>query len=128
MRQASGPASRVWASEVANQRVHGTTHEQVARWGEERSNLQPVNGIPAYSYRDDEQRKVARDAYVAWQRSPYSVPREYACEEVWVAGTLNSAVHKGHPVNRRNRRARSKIHMLRPEPQGVERALAAHLA
>jgi transposase len=76
---------RRWLAEVANQRVHGTTHEQVlARWGEEQGNLQPVNGRPAYPYRDDEQRKVARDAYVSWQGSRYSVPWQYAGKEVWV--------------------------------------------
>jgi len=76
---------RRWISEVANQRVHGTTHEQVlARWGEERGNLQPVNGRLAYPYRDDEQRKVARDAYVSWQGSRYSVPWKYAGKEVWL--------------------------------------------
>jgi hypothetical protein len=33
---------------------------------------------------DDEQRKVARDAYVSWQGSRYSVPWIYAGKEVWV--------------------------------------------
>ena len=76
---------RRWISEVANQRVHGTTHEQVIiRWEEDRVKLQPVNGRPAYPYRDDEQRKVARDAYVSWQGSRYSVPWPYAGKEVWV--------------------------------------------
>jgi len=76
---------RRWVSEVANRRVHGTTHEQVLiRWEEDRLNLQPVHGRPAYPYRDDEQRKVARDAYVSWQGSRYSVPWQYAGKEVWV--------------------------------------------
>ena len=76
---------RRWVSEVANRRVHGTTHEQVLiRWQEDRLNLQPVHGRPAYPYRDDEQRKVARDAYVSWQGSRYSVPWQYAGKEVWV--------------------------------------------
>jgi hypothetical protein len=76
---------RRWISEVANQRVHGTTQEQVLnRWEEERLHLQPVNGRPSYPYRDDEQRKVARDAYVSWQGSRYSVPWQYAGKEVWV--------------------------------------------
>lgn len=76
---------RCWISEVANQRVHGTTHEQVLiRWDEDRVNLQPVNGRPSYPYCDDEQRKVARDAYVSWQGSRYSVPWQYAGKEVWV--------------------------------------------
>jgi hypothetical protein len=33
---------------------------------------------------DDEQRKVARDAYVCWRGSRYSVPWLYARKEVWV--------------------------------------------
>ena len=33
---------------------------------------------------DDEQRKVARDAYVCWKGSRYSVPWHYAGKEVWV--------------------------------------------
>ena len=46
--------------------------------------MQPVNGRPPYPYMDDEQRKVARDAYVSWHGSRYSVPWQYAGKEVWV--------------------------------------------
>ena len=76
---------RRWVSEVANQRVHGTTHQQVLlRWDEDKFAMQPVNGRQPYPYMDDEQRKVARDAYVSWQGSRYSVPWKYAGKEVWV--------------------------------------------
>jgi hypothetical protein len=76
---------RNWVWEVANQRVHGTTHEQVAaRWEADRRQLQALDGRPAYPYIDDELRKVARDAYVSWQGSRYSVPWPYAGREVWV--------------------------------------------
>jgi transposase len=77
---------RHWVAEVANQRVHGTTHEQVlVRWDEDQFAMQPVlNGRPPYPYMDDEQRKVARDAYVSWRGSLYSVPWLYAGKEVWV--------------------------------------------
>jgi len=76
---------RCWLAEVANQRVHGTTHEQVLlRFDEDLFSMQPVNGRPPYPYVDDEQRKVARDAYVSWQGSRYSVPWSYAGKEVWV--------------------------------------------
>ena len=76
---------RWWIAEVANQRIHGTTHEQVmARWEADRAAMQPVNGQPPYPYMDDEQRKVARDAYVSWKGSRYSVPWSYAGKEVWV--------------------------------------------
>lgn len=76
---------REWVAVVANQRVHGTTREQISiRWEGERLNLQPVNGRLPYSYADDELRKVERDAYVAWQGSRHSVPWKYAGKEVWV--------------------------------------------
>jgi transposase len=76
---------RRWVWEVANQRVHGTTHEPVmARWDADQFALQPVDRRPPYPYVDDELRKVARDAYVAWQGSRYSVPWGYAGKEVWV--------------------------------------------
>lgn len=76
---------RRWVAEVANQRVHGTTHEQVLmRWDEDQFTMQPVNRRPPYPYVDDEQRKVARDAYVSWHGSRYSVPWLYAGKEVWV--------------------------------------------
>ncbi len=76
---------RQWVWGVANQRVHGTTHEQVlARWDADRMNLASVNGRAAYPYVDDELRKVARDAFVSWQGNRYSVPWRYAGKEVWV--------------------------------------------
>jgi len=76
---------RRWVAEVANQRVHGTTHEQILiRWDEDQFAMQPVDGRPPYPYMDDEQRKVARDAYVSWHGSRYSVPWLYAGKEVWV--------------------------------------------
>ena len=43
-----------------------------------------MNGRAAYPYVDDELRKVARDAFVSWQGSRYSVPWQYAGKEVWV--------------------------------------------
>jgi hypothetical protein len=76
---------RAWVWETANQRVHGTTHEQVSsRWQVERSHLQPLDGRPPYPYVDDELRKVARDAYVSWRGSRYSVPWTFAGKQVWV--------------------------------------------
>lgn len=76
---------RKWVWEVANQRVHGTTHEQVAAGLDvDRLSLQPLDGRPPYAYMDDELRKVARDAYVSWRGSRYSVPWEYVGRSVWV--------------------------------------------
>lgn len=76
---------RAWVWNVANQRIHGTTHEKViTRWEADQFQLQECSARPAYPYADDELRKVARDAYVSWQASRYSVPWRHAGKEVWV--------------------------------------------
>jgi transposase len=76
---------RAWVWEVSHQRVHGTTHEVVkARWETEKASLQALGNRPPYAYADEELRKVARDAYVSWRGSRYSVPWQYAGREVWV--------------------------------------------
>ncbi len=78
---------RAWTAEVANERVHGTTRERVsARWEADRAALQPLRGLPPYPFVDEELRRVARDAYVAWEGSRYSVPWRFAGAEVWVKG------------------------------------------
>jgi len=78
-------ALRRWLGEVCNQRVHGTTHENVGqRWAEEKTKLHPIVGRPAYPYVEEELRKVARDAYVSWEGNRYSVPWVYAGQPVWV--------------------------------------------
>ena len=96
---------RRWVAEVANQRVHGTTHEQVlVRWDEDQFAMQPLlEGRPPYPYMDDEQRKVARDAYVSWRGSRYSVPWLYAGKEVWVRD-------HGHYVEVRHGAERIAVH------------------
>jgi hypothetical protein len=76
---------RRWVSEVANQRVHGTTQEQVLlRWDGDQFHMQSCQGRTPYPYAEDESRKVARDAYVSWLGSRYSVPWVYAGKEVSV--------------------------------------------
>ncbi len=143
---------RRWVSEVANQRVHGTTHEQILlRWDEDQFAMQPVNGRLPYPYMDDEQRKVARDAYVSWQGSRYSVPWEYAGKEVWVRdygrdvevryGAERIAVHgqavrrhqiitqsehhEGIPTGNRHS-GKTLIHIQRNAPVVEQRPLAAY--
>jgi transposase len=88
---------RRWIWEVANQRVHGTTHERVDhRWESEKLHLQAVGGRVPYPYVDEELRKVARDAYVSWESNRYSVPWRYAGSEVWVRDRENQIeVHYG---------------------------------
>ncbi len=76
---------KAWVWTVANQRIQGTIHEQpVTGWEIERKRLRSTAHRPPYPYADDELRRVARDAYVAWQGSRYSAPWQYAGKEVWV--------------------------------------------
>jgi len=111
---------RAWVWEVANQRVHGTTHEQVSsRWNADRFNLLPLNGRPPYPYIDDELRKVARDAYVSWHGSRYSVPWTYAGKQVWVREREREIeVHYG--------RHRIAIHGQAPRKHAVITAAEHH--
>lgn len=79
---------RAWTAEVANVRVHGTTHRVVRdAWAEEKQHLRSVVGRPAYPLVDkaDEQvRVVSRDAFVAYQSNRYSVPWQASGKEVVV--------------------------------------------
>ncbi len=81
-------ALRRWTWEVANQRVHGTTHTGVKeRWEAEKAVLQPLAGRAPYPLLEEELRRVSRDAYVSWQANRYSVPWRYAGQQVRVRGS-----------------------------------------
>lgn len=74
---------RVW--EVANQRMHGTTHEPaIARREAEQLPTKPIGGRPLYPHVGKELRQVAREAFVHWRGSCYSVPWAYAGKLVGV--------------------------------------------
>jgi len=81
-------ALRTWVAEVANQRVHGTTHCLVKqRWEAEQAALEPLAGRAPYPFVEEELRRVSRDAYVSWQANRYSVPWRYAGQSVRVRGS-----------------------------------------
>jgi transposase len=144
---------RAWVWEVANQRVHGTTRQQVsARWDAEQFSLQPIAGRPSYPYCDDELRKVARDAYVSWQGSRYSVPWEYAGKQVWVRNSdcdvevrygaqriarhvqaprkhvivTQAGHHEGIPLGARRPDSKTLVHLRQTAPVVEIRPLAAY--
>jgi len=143
---------KVWVAQVAHQRIHGTTHEQpMARWNTERSCLQPVGNRPPYPYADDELRRVARDAYVCWQGSRYSVPWQYAGKDVWAreragqvevyCGAERIAAHasagrhrvvtcpehhRGIPLGPKRRDNKIVIHLRQTAPVVEARSLAAY--
>ena len=109
---------RHWVWKVANQRVHGTTHELVRdRLKAEQSQLLRVDGRPTYPYVDDELRKVGRDAYVCWQGSRYSVPWQFVGRSVWVrerAGDVE--VHYGEQrIAAHSKTPREHLTVTQPE-------------
>jgi transposase len=143
---------KTWVATVANQRVHGTTHEQpVKRWEAERGKLHPTENRPPYPYGEDERRRVARDAYIAWQGSRYSVPWQYAGKDVWVCehggrveifhGAERIAMHdraarrqvvtqaehhRGIPLGGQNRGDKILVHLREMAPVVEARPLAAY--
>ncbi len=55
---------RSWTWEVANCRIHGTTHRSVLEaWTEEKPRLQPMAGRAWFPYCPEVLRRVSRDAY-----------------------------------------------------------------
>jgi transposase len=76
---------RVWTWEVANVRVHGTTHRVIREaWQEEQPYLQPLAGRLPFPHQPQVARRVSRDAYVSYRGNRYSVPWEAVGQEVWV--------------------------------------------
>lgn len=73
-----------WEQQIADQRIHGTTREQVARRFEaERSALLPLPASLFASFQEA-RRHVHRDGHVEVARAYYEVPEEYLCRLVWV--------------------------------------------
>lgn len=74
-----------WVWEVANRRVHGTTHRIVwDEWEAEKPFLLPLRGRLPYPYVPQVMRRVSRDAYVSYGGNRYSVPWTSAGQEVAV--------------------------------------------
>jgi transposase len=65
-----------WSGEIADMRIHGTTHERpLDRFAHEQ--LTPLGSRPPYRYERVRLRRVANDALVAVGAARYSVPAEY---------------------------------------------------
>lgn len=75
----------VWVAEVANERVHGTTHRVVSEaWAEEKPTLSPWANRRTFPLVVEAVRRVTRDAFVCWKSNRYSVPWQHAGKEVLV--------------------------------------------
>lgn len=143
---------RVWVSQVANIRIHGTTHEQPKlRWPADRAQFRSIDGMAPYPYLDDELRKVSRDAFVSWQASRYSVPWQFAGKSVWLRETearvevhygaerialhdkaarhrtvIQAEHHCGIPLGDRQRSEKILVHLRESAPLVEVRSLAAY--
>lgn len=74
-----------WTAQVANVRVHGTTHRRVDQaWEEEKPSLQPLALRRTYPLVVECVRRVSRDAFVCWRSNRYSVPWRHVGQEVRV--------------------------------------------
>ena len=103
-----------WSAEVADRRIHGTTHEQPSeRFGGE--HLTPLGARPPYRYERVRLRHVANDALVAIGAARYSVPVEYVGLIVSVHESSGhyEIFHQAHLVARHPKAPR---HSVRMEP------------
>ena len=73
-----------WESQVADQRIHGTTKQQVKKvfLEAERPKLLPLPAslFPVF---EEAPRTVHQDGYIELQKAYYSVPPEYVGRQVW---------------------------------------------
>jgi hypothetical protein len=90
-----------WCVQVADQRLHGTTHEKPAERFVRAEKLIPVSGRAPSPRERIESRRVPRDAYVAVDANRYTVPLEWAgckvevhiqAEEIWISRPGSDAV------------------------------------
>lgn len=73
-----------WERAIADQRIHGTTRQQVAhRFSLEKPHLLPLPPMlfPCFQ---EAQRQVHRDGYVEVQQAYYETPSEYIGQTIWV--------------------------------------------
>lgn len=75
-----------WCTEVAGQRVHGTTRQQplAVFHAVEQSALGPLTGAKRFDPPTWQQCKVHPDHHFQFDRAIYSLPTEYVGRELWV--------------------------------------------
>src|SRR6266852_7289432 len=101
-----------WSAEVADRRIHGTTHERpIDRFAREQ--LTPLGSRPPYRYERVRLRRVANDALVAVGAARYSVPAEYVGTLVSVQESAEhyEFFHQEKLVARHHKAARHSVVM-----------------
>jgi transposase len=104
-----------WSVEVADVRVHGTTHERpIDRFAREQ--LTPLGTRPAYRYERVQRRQVANDALVTVGAARYSVPVEYVGKTVSVQESAEhfEFFHQDRLVARHHKATRHSV-VMAPE-------------
>jgi len=90
-----------WQAEIADVRIHGTTHERPAdRFVQERHQLIATGGQPGFRLEASQPRRVAEDYLVSFETIRYSVPFTLIGQTVEITrrgGRLHIA-HGGHRV------------------------------
>ena len=90
-----------WAAEIADRRIHGTTHEQpILRFQREAPALIPTAGQPSFWLGMRATRMVADDYLVSYQTNRYSVPFRLIGQRVEIERQGEQLVfyHRGEPV------------------------------
>jgi transposase len=112
-----------WATTVADQRIHGTTHEAPqARFARaEQPTLTPLGTRPVYARERVHHRVVATDALVAIAGSRYSVPVQFVGATVTVRELLGAyeILHAGQVIARHASRGRHHVVMERAHYAGL---------
>ena len=101
-----------WCVTVADERVHGTTHERpAARFADEA--LTPLDGRPRYVWTHVRERQVATDALVSIAGSRYSVPAQFVGTRVQVYehATTFSIHHEQTQIAQHVRHGRAQVVM-----------------
>jgi hypothetical protein len=114
-----------WAITVADQHVHGTTHERpIERFA--RETLTPLGDRPPYRYERVRLRRVPADALVAIGAARYSVPVEYVGSTVSVheTSTTYEIFHGSTPIARHAKQPRWAVVMEPAHYRGLLRSAA----
>ena len=101
-----------WNVEVADLRIHGTTHERpIDRFAQEQ--LTPLGTRPPYHYERVQSRRVANDALVTIGAARYSVPVEYVGQIVSVHEGIGhyEIFHQDRLIARHQKSARHSVVM-----------------
>jgi hypothetical protein len=112
-----------WSIEVADLRIHGTTHERpIDRFAREQ--LTPLASRPPYRYQRVQMRQVANDALVTLGAARYSVPVEYVGRTVSVqeSATDYEIFHQDKLIARHAKTARHSVVMVPAHYAGLLRA------